>query len=120
MTLTELNAIAAPATTGLSAPNAARRNAHQVIDKCPEKILLYFAGSVTRYIDSVRHQFRRATHQRDAGGMHRHIGPGCHRHTDIGCGSAGRIVDAVIPTIATILPVLRQLVVILAALSSVV
>ena len=65
-TLTLLNAMAAPATTGSNRLKAASR----------------------------RHEPRVAVHQGDGGGGHRHVGAGRHRGADIGGGERRRVVDA--------------------------
>ena len=43
----------------------------------------------------VGHQARVAAHQRDAGGLHRHVGAGRHGDADVGRGQRRRVVDAV-------------------------
>ena len=43
----------------------------------------------------VGHQRRVAAHQRDAGGVHRHVGAGAHGDADVGRGQRRRVVDAV-------------------------
>ena len=101
-TLTELSAIAALATTGLSSDAESRkqhaggdRNSDDVVDHRPEEILANRAHRSARQRNRVGDAAEVGTHERDLARVDRDVGAGADGDADVRPRQRRRVVDAV-------------------------
>mmetsp|Transcript_61822 Transcript_61822/g.146356 ORF Transcript_61822/g.146356 Transcript_61822/m.146356 type:complete len:674 (-) Transcript_61822:9-2030(-) len=71
------------------------RDAEHVVAEGPEQALLDLGVGAARDVQRVRHQPRVATHERDAGGLGRHVSAAGHRVRHRSRGECGAVVQAI-------------------------
>ena len=71
------------------------RNADDVIEECPEQVLLDVLESLMAELDSSRYIAQIRAHQNDGAGFDCDVAAAAYGNADIGLGESGSIVNAV-------------------------